>query len=230
MANPAEALHDILSEWKQDTSKQIYLHRGVDANGNDSDMRKHRQAIALINEIDQILASIERPTQRKAAHDRTLGRLTKWVMAYPHDWLAVPKDAHSNLDDQGTLDYLDSIAALLDNYVRRFSDDERNGFTDVLNCVVQSLGEDDTLPGDLRRHLYLLIAEARRCIDEYQISGDFALQAAMERLSAAVAAAMKSTKNPGKWSNFKDNYIWPSAVGITVASSQLMLTPGAGGG
>lgn len=229
MANPAEALHNILTEWRQDRSKQIYLHRGIGTNGTDSDMRKHRQAIALINEIDQILTSIERPPQRKAAHDRTLGRLTKWVMAYPHDWLGIPKDGYPNLDDQATLDYLDSIAALLEKYVRTFSDGERQEMMDVVNSVVESLKEDDSLPQDLRQHLHLLISEVRRCTDEYEITGDFALQAAMERLSTAVSSAQKLSKNPSKWSNFRDAYIWPSAVGISVASVQLAITAGVGG-
>lgn len=229
MANPAEALHNILTEWRQDRTKQIYIHRGTAASGSDADMRKHRQAIALINEIDQILTSIERPDHRKAAHERTLGRLTKWVMAYPHDWLLAPKDGYPNLDDQGTLDYLDSIATLLENYVRTFSDAERDGFADILNGVVKSLAEDDSLPVDLRRHLHLLISEARRCVEEYEIVGDFALQAAMERLSAAVSTATKVTKHPGKWSSFMDKYVWPSAVGITVGSAQLAITAGTAG-
>lgn len=226
MANPAEALHMLLSGWRQDKSRPIYIHRGVGANGGDTDMRKHRQAIALINDIDQILASIERPPQRKAAHDRTLGRLTKWVMAYPHDWLNAPRDDYDNLDNQDTLDYLDSIAALLDNYVRAYSQDERQRFGDVINGVAQSLIDDDSLPEELRRHLFLLIAEARRCVEEYEVTGDFALQSAMDRLSAAVATATRCTKQPSKWANFRDNFIWPSAVGIAVGLPQLMLTTG----
>lgn len=229
LANPAAALHAILSQWKQDSSKQIYTHRGISAGGNDSDMRRHRQAIALINEIDQILGSIERPQQRQDAHNRVLGRLTKWVMAYPHNWLDVPRKESPNLNDQDTLDYLDSIAALLDNYVPTYDAAERDRFSRILDKVVDALIEDDTLPDELRRHMHLLIAEARRCIEEYEITGDFKLQSAMERLSATVSTATKCTKKPSKWSAFRDNFVWPSAVGLAVASPQLMLTMGAGG-
>lgn len=222
MANPAELLHSILSGWFQETDKPIYTSRNL--TGGESMMQRHRQAIILIGEIEQILAGMTLTDSRRDSMQRNLAKWTKWVFAYPHSWTEVPNTSYPNLWDQDALDALDLVAQLLDNQVPQVDEARRNSYLENITEIIIALGNDDSLPSELRKHIYTIAAHARRCVEEYEMTGDFALQASVERLASAVQSAMSVSKKPDAWQNFRDKFVYPTIAGIVASGPQLAIT------
>lgn len=213
MSNPADALHAILEPWLSDTSKQIYILRDTGANGSDSNMKLHRQAITLINEIERLLHSTQRRERAIEADTKYLEKLTKVVFAYPHNWQQPPANP-SNLSDPGILDYLMSIAERIEDLAPETGAEERQGIADYLTELTSLMVDDHSLPAQLRQHMRRLIVEAETCLAEYEIMGDFALQASLDRIAIAVLQASKQSKQPTKWEEFMAKLIYPSAAGM----------------
>lgn len=223
MANPAEILHEILSGWlMDDQSKPIYVARGI--NGDEALMQQHRRAIVLIEEIDQIITGMDLPGSRRASIQRNLAKWTKWVFAYPHHWLNVPDTNYPNLRDQDTLDALDLVAHLLESQVPTVGQHLRASYLETINEVLAALGVDDTLPTELRKHIYIIAAHARHCIEDYEMTGDFALQSAVERLAAAVQMATTVSTKEGAWAKFRDKFFYPTVAGLVASGPQIALT------
>lgn len=214
MTNPADLLHNLLTEWMQKDEKQIYIHRGIHKNGADENFVKHRQAIRLINEIEMLLNSTERREGSKRADENALANLTKVVFAYPHNWQAKPLSAPDNLADHGGLDYLLSIAERLEGLAPEFGIEARQSISDFLVELTSELTSDDSLPRELKLHLRRLIVEAQTCLEEYEITGDFFLQSSLDRLSVAVMRAGKASSNPSKWTRFADKFMYPAATAL----------------
>ena len=222
MANPAELLHRILSDWMHnDPAKQIYVLRGI--NSEEALMHKHRRAIILIEEIDQIVAGMDLTDSRRKSVQRNLAKWTKWVFAYPHNWLAQPDTNYPNLRDHDALDALDLVAQLLDGQVPKVDEETRGSYLSTINEIVAALASDDSLPAELKKHVYSVAAHARQCVEEYELTGDFALQAAVERLAAVVQSAMVVSKKSEAWQNFRDKFFYPTVTGILASAPQLAI-------
>lgn len=226
MANPAELLHNILSEWVQPADKQIHSFRGL--HKADATMKKHRQAIVLIEEIEQILAGMTLTERRRSSIERNLERWTRWVFAYPHNWTATPLQSNASLADQNALDALDLVAELLDSHVPKIDEARRNTYLESINEILVALASDESLPAELKQHIYTVAAHTRQCIEEYEMNGDFALQASVERLAASIQTAISVTKDPGVWQNFRDKFVYPTIAGIVASGPQLAITMGGG--
>lgn len=229
MANPAEALHAILSGWLNEDKTAIYMHRGIGGGGEDTTMKMHRRAMILIHEIEQILNGMQPTPARAQSNERNIAKWTKWVMAYPHDWLQQPRTDYANLNDIDALDALDMIAQLLESHVPTIGIEQRESYSESIIQILQALSEDDSLPKDLKQHVYMLVSNARRCIEEYDLVGDFALQAAMERLASAVATAAHQSNKPAAWQAFKDKFFWPVAGSLVVGVPQIAIAMQVGG-
>jgi hypothetical protein len=225
MANPAELLHEILTGWLQDPNKAIYLTRQIPE--EESLMQTHRRAILLIGEIDQIISGMDLTASRRDSIQRNLAKWTKWVFAYPHNWQAGPHHAYPNLQDRETLDALDLVAHLLDGHVARIDERKRASYLESIEEIIAALKADATLPTELRNHIYTIAAHARQCVEEYEITGDFAVQAAVERLASAVQTAIVVSKDSGAWVKFKDKFVYPAVASLVASGPQLALAASA---
>lgn len=218
MANPAEALHKILSDWLHSENKAIYLQREKGKGTNSEVMKRHRMAMLHLCEIEELVRGMDKSESRAASYARSIDDWTKWILAYPHDWHAAPKESYPGLSDLRSLDMLDLLAQHLEILVPTVTDSDRATYSEIINQIAESLGQDDSLPTELRQHVHLLISQARHCLEEYQIVGDFALRSAIDRLTAAVTAAANQSKKPDLWQTFKDRYLWSTAVGLTTGA------------
>jgi hypothetical protein len=225
MANPAELLHEILTGWLQDSDKAIYLTRQIP--GEEFLMQTHRRAILLIGEIDQIVSGMDLTASRRDSIQRNLAKWTKWVFAYPHNWLGGPDQAYPNLQDRETLDALDLVAHLLDGHVAKIDEKKRASYLENIEEIIAALKADATLPAELRNHIYTIAAHARQCVEEYEITGDFAVQAAVERLAAAVQTAIVVSQDSGAWAKFKDKFVYPTVASLVASGPQLALAASA---
>lgn len=212
MSNPADALHAILEPWLKPTDKTIYVAREMQQNGPESNLKKHRFAILLINEIERLLHSTQRRERTIEADNKYLTKLTKIVFAYPHNWQGRSLDLSPKLNDPDDLEYLSSIAERIEDLVPKTSQEERQSIAGYLTELTSLIVEDQTLPAQLRQHMRRLIVEAETCLAEFEIIGDFALQASLDRLATAVLKASKISKSPKPWEEFMARLIYPAAA------------------
>lgn len=210
MTNPADALHRILSKWIHEEPKAIYIQRGMHEHGDDHHLRDHRTAIKLINEIEMLLAGTERREAAKQADDHALAELTKFVFAYPHSWLQQPLGDYKSLISERELDYLLSIEGRINELSEKFTMEDQQKISEMLVELTSALASDQSLPRELKLHMRRLIVEVQTCIDEYEITGDFFLQSALDRLFVAVAKVENQSKEPGKWGGFRDKFVYPA--------------------
>lgn len=214
MSNPADALHAILEPWLGVTDKKIYIAREMQQGGPEASLKKHRLAILLINEIERLLHSTQRRERTIDADTKYLAKLTKIVFAFPHNWQGTPIEASPKLDNPGDLDYLSSIAERIEDLAPKTSPEERQSIADYLTELTSALVEDISLPAQLRQHMRRLIVEAQTCLAEYEIMGDFGLQASLDRIAVAILQASAQSNQPKKWEGFMAKLVYPSAAGI----------------
>lgn len=218
MANPADLLHAILSDWIQTDDKQIYVFRGVGRTGSDENFKKHRHAIRLINEIEMLLDSTERREGSKKADDKALAALTRVVFAYPHNWQAKPLSTPDNLINSDGLDYLLSIAERINDLGTEIDIESRQEIANFLVELTSLLVDEKSLPRELKLHLRRLVVEAQTCLDEYEITGSFFLQSSLDRLTVAVSRAAKMSKEPSKWDDFINKFAYPTLSALTASA------------
>lgn len=219
MANPAAALHVILTEWWMGDDSAIYDYREI-ASDVEGSLKKHRQAMVLISEIDQVIDGFESLGRNVDSYKRNIDRWTKWVLAYPHDWLKGPKPGYPNLADQDALDILAGLSAWLDDVTPPMSAADLKQTSEVLDSIAEELAQDQSLPPELRRHLHMLLSHARHCAEEHELFGDFTLKAAVDRLLVAVGRAASVSSEPSRWTAVWNSYFAPVAVGLSLAAPQ----------
>lgn len=75
------------------------------------------------------------------------------------------------------------------------------------------------LPSDLLAYLSRLIREAREALDEYELTGDFKLSVAFDRLCNALRVAETKTKKHPVWEKFNEQFMVPliAQVGVNAA-------------
>lgn len=178
----------------------------------------HRRAMVLIDEIEQIISGLGLTPSRQAAYQRSIIRWTQWVIAWPHHWHGNPAAQYKTVNDGDALDMLDLLAQHLEGIVPTINEPERLIYTEIINELIAAIAEDDSLPTDMRQHLYTLISHARHCLEDYEIMGDFALKAAVDRLAAAAAQAANKSSNPSVWAGFRDKLFWPLTVNVLAAA------------
>ncbi|ALE91835.1 hypothetical protein AOC05_05025 [Arthrobacter alpinus] len=223
MTNPAAALHAILSGWLQPPKTSIYEHRTLHGDAAAANVRIHRQAMVLISEIEQVVGGMDLTPAREESYARGITKWTKWVLAFPHNWLAAQNEGYETVKDSDALDMLDLLAQHLDFMMPQVTEIERASYLETIELLLAAITADDTLPREMKQHLYMLIAHARQCIEEHELMGDFALKSAVERLAAAAAQAAEKTQNPKAWEVFKNRFVWPVTTNILGAVPTTML-------
>lgn len=177
-------------------------------------IRAHRQAMVLISEIEQVVAGMDLSPARRDTYARGIMKWTKWVLAYPHNWQGPQIAGYETINDQDALDMLDLLAQHMEFMMPAVTEVERASYAETIDLLVKAITADQTLPREMKQHLYMLIAHARQCIEEHELLGDFALKSAVERLAAAAAQAAEKTNNPKAWQAFRSKFVWPVTTNI----------------
>ena len=68
---------------------------------------------------------------------------------------------------------------------------------------------DRTLPLELREYVASLVVEIQSVLDKYEMTGDFVLADALNRLFAAVFMAETQTRDKSRWQKFKEEKAGP---------------------
>ncbi|MFT9112020.1 MAG: hypothetical protein ABF453_03040 [Bifidobacterium psychraerophilum] len=126
----------------------------------------------------------------------------------------------SSGDLMGLQTVADRLAASSISYPENAREKISNLIQETVNC----LKEDTGLPQELVLYVAQLIEEARRSLDEYDISGDFRLSIAFDRLSNAINVVEVKSDKKDIWSNLRKEFIIPLLGQIVVNSMVWGLT------
>jgi mRNA-degrading endonuclease YafQ of YafQ-DinJ toxin-antitoxin module len=204
MANPAALLFELLRRW--DT------HGRGTASGtrNDSsDLRTHIRAVGYLEEISQLLDVLEQSGRAVGPYRRRYESWVCAVFAYPKGWES-PYPAF----DSGSMDVLENLTEFLEQACPKADLALLADLGDLLNQVIEWL-PNSQLPADLKSHLYVILSHCRQCVEEYDLFGDFALQAAVDRLLLILNVAVAESKDKeeqGRWKGFRDRFVYPFVV------------------
>lgn len=148
------------------------------------------------------------------------------VIGYPHGW----SSAYQPLA-QENLDLLDALADRLDDLLPRATVEQRDSISGYLTELRSRLTADTSLPVTLRAHMMTLIRNAQECLETFELTGDFDLQTALDRIAAGLNQVFQQSNDQAGWKNVLNGFVYPYAVNTFSALSTtgvLMLIPGAG--
>ena len=225
MANPAQLLLNQFHAWRNDGST-------ADAARNTGDKPetwlRHRVAVRHIDALDQILTEME--AQGKQGLGVYRGQLPTWtaiVFAHPYGW----GQPNSGRIDPTTLQHLETLAGRLEDYLPAADDAGRDRTRGLVDAVLAAISDDNSLPTELRIHLAQMADQLGWCLDRYEITGDFELKNAIDRLLITVGVTAQTSNNASLWTKIANEFVSPFIVGTAAqitGSAMLMLIAGTG--
>ncbi|MCQ4150259.1 hypothetical protein [Rhodococcus qingshengii] len=192
MANPAQLLHEALKEW--DPRGAVRSASDIRVMQNQDGIARVIRAVGYLSEIGELLSAMEAAGRNTGLYRRRYQNWTAMVLSYPDGW-----NSRASAFDQGDLDTLEALIEVIGSLVPVASQRERSSISDLVTEILEALREDTQMPNELKAHLFAVAEHCRRCIDEYEILGDFALRQAVDRLYAELARAEASGATDSTW-------------------------------
>lgn len=188
------------------------------------------RAMRLVADVEASidLLSKARPRVDVSPYRRSLKPAIEAVLNYPGAWNA-QQDA--NRLRQDTLDNLMSLSNLLDMTLPDVDEDEREQVLDYLADVEDLLGQDNSLPSDVRQYVAECVRHARRCVEDFELRGQVDLAESLRHLWAALrVAAQDSQTHPSDWRERATKFAFDAGGNVLggVAGAVLQLTLGGG--
>ncbi|GAA6121932.1 hypothetical protein BPY_00400 [Bifidobacterium psychraerophilum] len=159
--------------------------------------------------------------------------LTRWKLSALSPFVDSSSDLHWSVErfvstqdglSAGDLMGLQTVADRLATSSVSYPESAREKISNLIQETVKCLKEDTNLPQELVLYVAQLIEEARRSLDEYDISGDFRLSVAFDRLSNAINVIEVKSDKKDMWSNLREEFIVPLLGQIVVNSMVWGLT------
>lgn len=125
------------------------------------------------------------------------------------------KDTDSRLSD-GDLMGLQTVAEKMSMSTVEYSETARDRMSKMIDEAIKCVREDDSLPDELVVYIARLVSEARTALDEYDLTGDFKLSIAFDRLSNALRVAEAKTKHSETWKTFREQFMIPLLAQVGV--------------
>ena len=125
------------------------------------------------------------------------------------------KDTEGLLSD-GDLMGLQTVAEKMSMSTVEYSETARDRMSKMIDEAIKCGREDDSLPDELVVYIARLGSEARTALDEYDLTGDFKLSIAFDRLSNALRVAEAKTKHSETWKTFREQFMIPLLAQVGV--------------
>jgi hypothetical protein len=222
MANPASLLLAQLRAWQSPQKTADDVRK----TGDTETWVRHRLAVRHLAAIEEVLD--EMAAQGRSGINLYQQMMVSWtqaVFAWPHGW-GTPR---SGQIDGTALQHLETLAGRLDDHIPTATADGLNSTKAFAGKVTNTLAGDDSIPADLKAHLRQLVDQLLWCIERYDITGDFELKLAIERLLMTAGVAGQQSSNGGGWTRvvrgFKSPFAVQTAAGLT-SGAMLMLMHG----
>jgi hypothetical protein len=105
-------------------------------------------------------------------------------------------------------------------------EETRKSITKLIDHVRKVVVKDGSLPDDLRLHLVNLLQQVASAVEHWEITGDFVLSDALDRLFGAMRIAETMSNEPSAWSDAWNDWAKPIAVGMIVNIAPVALQIG----
>lgn len=211
MANPARDLVKIFEAWSA-SSEPPAVVRGF-GGGETEPALAHMGAMTLVASCYAALDDLERRGVQETSVYREAG--TAWILAilsYPNGWGS--GNAASQMQ-AARIDMLRGLALLLDGMPVQVNEAQAASLGKYLDELVSLLAQDTALDDALRRYIHDLIAEVRRALGDYEVTGKFDAERAATNLWVALQAARaQSKKFKTRWRQAADVLHTPVAAGL----------------
>lgn len=213
MANPAELLFNLFTDWNNP-------HSTTENARADNELVQHRRAVAYLEAIDQLLNILESQGIRTSVYRRQFPTWLQIVFNYPKNW----QGNNTGGISQYTLDPLETLIGYLDDVVPTANPELVEKLQDYLESIWQALSSDDSLPDNVRLEAAAVIKHVQNCIDDLAVIGDFDFRQAVDRLISVLIQIHKASEQKDKWRNIVNNFVWPFVMGnvTAITSSQFL--------
>ncbi|ADT99853.1 hypothetical protein [Mycolicibacterium gilvum] len=216
MANPAELLHQRLTDW-QGSRTRVSLN-------------EQRIAIRHLDAIEELLTEMDAAKRPTDLFRMSFDRWATLTIYHPHGWQKQEAQKHI---DVTALAHLKHLADTLHGVAPALKPDGLEALRAMAQSAKELVEQDPALDPLLRQHVLQVIAHVNYCIDDYAAVGDFDLREAAERLMSTMmrtAATVKDTEGVSKWRQWMDGFWYPFTVEVTAAIPSAALTQLALGG
>jgi hypothetical protein len=151
------------------------------------------------------------PAWKRQLHEDTSDRFST------HD-----NGLHRSLDS-GHIGVLKWAASKLSDSSPVIDENRRQSVVELVDHVRQTVVSDTSLPDELRLHLVNLLQQVANAVEHWEITGDFTLADALDRLFGAMRVAETMSSNAKAWSDLWDDWGKPIAVGLIVNAAPVGL-------
>lgn len=108
---------------------------------------------------------------------------------------------------EGDLGVLSWAAERIASTVPETNEESREGIRQMVQGVRNLLVEDRTIPDRLRVHVARLLHHVEEALETYDITGEFLLEDAVERLLGALNLVENASEDPTKWQKFRADFL-----------------------
>ncbi|WP_447947913.1 hypothetical protein [Microbacterium maritypicum] len=112
----------------------------------------------------------------------------------------------SNNFGTGVLGLLGWAAERIASTTPETSEAVRSGIREMVQEARNTLVEDTSLPERLRVHVTRVLRHVEEALDNYDITGEFLLEDALERLLGVLGIVENASKEPSRWQKFREAF------------------------
>lgn len=203
MANPAELLYNLFSQWDNPSSPPYHQR------DDDASLTNHRLAVKYLAEINSILKAMETESRRTGSFRRMYPEWVKTVFVYPNHWRSSEYGGISN----HSLDVLETLIDYADDYVQRVDQEKFDDLKKYLDRIEKELLDDSSLATSVKASTRALIQNIRTVIDQYAVRGDFEFEQCLNSLLGNLALITIQSQRKDTWEKVLDDFVFPYIIG-----------------
>lgn len=185
MANPAQLLFEHLSLWASSGKPNQAQARGL--TDGTAGWVEQRHAVKNLEHLETVIQEMKAQGKKVDVEEAYLPRWTQAVFAYPLGW----SDSKAFIQDT-TLLFLQQTAHRLDDLLLPVADGAPEDMLMAADEVEEAVAERTDLPAPLRLLVMESVSFLKRAVDEYEITGEFVLNQAVQKFIRALELLEKS--------------------------------------
>lgn len=204
MANPAELLHDVFSEWDSEAKSGISARA---SRADDGVLTLHRRCVGYLDQIEDVLEAMGRAGKRVSAYQKQFPVWVKTVFNYGGNWAST----ESPISDFA-LDILDNLIEAMEPFVPVLDVDRFEDLKQYLKVVQEELQEDESLASGVKRGAQVLVENILTLVDSYKVVGDLELEQALKSLLGSLALVTVQSSKKQRWRDIISDFFIPYSV------------------
>ena len=186
--------------------------------------------VAAVQEVADFVDSLKEQGEDMDLYEDCMSRIKRSALkpfgGYTLNWSADVAVTTRGELESGDLLGLKTLSTRMKDSSLQFTESQRKTIDDLVGQARKALGEvSEDLPVGLALYINRLMRETEIALDEYSITGDFALEIAFARLRESLNIAIEETseEKKGRWENVRQTF-HDLAIGFIVEAPSLAIT------